>query len=116
MIVPGNQFHATEGLVATVAANPTPARFVGGLGVDSNGNLCIATDAPGGTDTYVNGFRLSPLGAVRGSVSGGSGTNFLNGYWFTDDQRLRISDGISAAASWANGDPFVSSGRLALDY
>jgi hypothetical protein len=116
MIVPGNQFHATNGLIATVAADPTPAGFVGGLGVDANGNLCIATNAVDAGDSYVNGFRLSPKGAVRGSVTGSSGSNFLNGYWFTDNGRLRISDGISAVASWANGDPFVASGRLALSY
>jgi hypothetical protein len=116
MINPGNAFHATNGLIATVAADPTPARIVNGIGVDSNGNVCIATGAVDPADTYSQGFRMSPLGCIRGSVSGGSGTFFKNGYWFTTDTRLRISDGISAVASWANGDPFVGSGRLALSY
>lgn len=116
MIVPGNAFHATNGLVATVAADPVPARFVGGIGVDSNGNICISTNTVGVNDSVVNGFMVSPNGAIRGSVSGGSGTFFRGGYWFTDNGRLRISDGISAVASWANGDPFVASGRLALAY
>lgn len=116
MINPGNQFHATNGLIATVAADPVPARIVNGIGLDANGNICIATGAVNAADTYSQGFRISPNGAIRGSVSGGTGTNFNGGYWFTNDTRLRISDGISPVASWNNGNPHVASGRLALSY
>jgi hypothetical protein len=116
MINPGNAFHATNGLVATVAVDTVPARIVNGIGVDANGNICIDTTVPTSTDTYSQGFRVNEFGAILGTVSGGSGTHFKNGYWFTDNDRLKISDGISAVSSWANGDPFVASGRLALSY
>lgn len=116
MINPGNQFDPTLGLVAAVSSDPVPARIVNGIGVDVNGNIVIDDTIPSGTDSYSQGFRVNANGAILGSVSGGAGTNFRGGYWFTDNDRLRISDGVSAVASWANGDPFVGSGRLALKY
>lgn len=115
MLVPGATLGAT-GWNCTVAADPVATRFVGGIGVDASGNPCFATGAPAGGDSFVNGFRVSANGGIRASVSGGSGVNYNNGYWFTDDNRLRISDGVSAIANWSNGDPFVGSGRLALTY
>lgn len=116
MINPGNAFHATNGLLCTVAADTVPARIVNGIGVDASGNVCIDTTVPSGTDSYSQGFRVNEFGAILGSVSGGAGSHFKNGYWFTDNDRLRISDGISAVTDWTNGDPFVGSGRLALNY
>lgn len=108
----------TNGLYqAAPSGNPTPARYApGGIPLDSSNKLVIATNAPAGTDFYNNGFRYSANGAIRGSVSGGSGSVFRGGFWFTTDGRLRISDGVSAVANFQNGDPFVSSGRLGLSY
>ena len=120
MIYPGGARGAvTSGLLATLAADPTPASYIpGGVGVDAGGRILIATGAVNAADTYVNGFRIALNGAIRGSVSGSAGVNYLHGYWFTDDGRLRISDGISNAdnVSAHNGDAFVASGRLCLDY
>lgn len=117
MIYPGGVRGVTGGLLATLAANPVPASYIpGGIGVDAGGKILIATGAVDPQDTYVNGFRIATGGAVRGSVSGSAGVNYLHGYWFTDDGRLRISDGISNATVWSNGDAFVASGRLCLDY
>lgn len=117
MIYPGGPRGVTGGLSATLAADPTPTSYIpGGIGVDATGKILIATGAVNAADTYVNGFRIALNGAIRGSVSGSAGVNYLHGYWFTDDGRLRISDGISNASVWTNGDAFVASGRLCLDY
>ena len=116
MIVPGCIYNAGR-IHAEVAANPTPSYFHGGFGFASNGRLCVSTNAVDAQDHYRNGFRITPLGAIRGSVSGGvDGPVGNGGYWFTTDGRLRISDGVSAVSRFNNGDGFVASGRVALLY
>lgn len=118
MLAPGVTIN-THGYEASLSSSgPTPARYLpGGIPVDSNGRICIATGNVSANDVFSNGLRFAPSGAIRGSVAGGSGTNFVNGYWFTDDHRLRISNGdASDATIFYNGDPFVGSGRLALSY
>lgn len=118
MIVPSSALrYGPNGILATLAADPVPSYRFCGFGFSATGRLLIDTTVPTDTDVYINGFRCNAAGCLIGSVSGSSGTGVRNGgYWITDNDRLRVSDGISAPSRYNNGDPFVASGRLALDY
>lgn len=110
MLIPGGARDGSNRLLCEVAPNPTPASFVGGLGVNASGLACMATDPAAGGDPYVNGFRATPAGAIRAVV--GAGAVFSNGYWFTSDGRLSLTSSVPTLFS--NGDAFFDAGELSV--
>lgn len=116
MICPGIVIDSNGRIPAEVAANPTPAKYgVGGWPLSADDKLVVATGAVSADDTYLNGFRRSPNGAIRGTAT--ASNNFESqGYTFTETGRLYISNGSSNPAHYANGQGFSTTGRLILDY
>lgn len=93
----------------TVGANPTVARVVNGFGVDSDGKLCIDTDAISGS-LKRNGFSINANGAIYGTTTT-TGTKSVEGVRISDTGQVVYA--AAAAQDYVNGNPIRTNGALA---
>ena len=109
MLAPGGTFSSGR-LDITASAGNVPSVFSQGFGWESDGSLCVDTDAVSGS-IWNGGFRMTAAGAVFGTTSANASDVWIQG--------IRVSSGgaivyeAAAVTSYSNGNGFTSNGRIA---
>jgi len=111
MLAPGGTFSSGR-LDITASAGNVPTVFSNGFGWESDGSLCVDTNAAAGT-IWNGGFRMTAAGAVYGTTTATDATD----KWIAG---VRVSEAgaivyeSAAQASFCNGNGITSNGRLAI--
>ena len=90
--------------------NGTPVTFNAGIGYDAQGRMCY-TNVPGGSDVWVGGKRVDPVG----EVVCGNGTPAARPYVFNAGLPFNKNDGAlirQVDTNPAPTDPFVAGVRV----
>jgi len=110
MLAPGGTFSSGR-LDITASAGNVPAVFSNGFGWESDGSLCVDTNAVSGS-IWNGGFRMTAAGAVFGTTSVAGSDVWIGG--------VRVSTGgavvyeVAAQSTFDNGNGITANGRLAV--
>jgi hypothetical protein len=110
VLAPGSTF-ATDRLDITASAGNVPAVIVNGWGFESDGSLCVDTNAVAGS-IWMGGFRKTATGAVYGTTSVAGSDVWIEGVRVSVDGAVVYES--AAATTFDNGNPKTANGRLAV--
>jgi len=110
MIVPGVTF--TDGrIAASVESGVDPTNFHGGFGFMADGTFAIDTAAPAGSAS-VKGYRMSSLGAIYGTTATAGSDSFIEGVRVSAAGQVVYANGEDPPAGFTGCNPVDANGVL----
>lgn len=101
------------------ATNSMTPYFIAGIGYDAATSFAYIDDgAVDPADCYINGFRLTPTGAVRiydATAGLPANTSINQGFTLTDDGQLCITTDANALVYTINAISLDEEGRVYMD-